>query len=182
MTRKCSINGCGKVHFGRGWCKAHYSRWRNHGDPLAGKAFEGAPLAFLLTAIKRETDDCIPWPFGAGDGYGVLQFDGRKQMATRVVLTLTEGPPPSGKHVAAHAPLICHNPSCINKRHLRWALPHENTADQLLDRTRTGKLTDADVRNIRSSRQTQRALAQRYGIDQALVSRIRNGLLWGHVA
>lgn len=31
----CSIDGCGKPAKGRGWCAAHWWRWRNHGDPLA---------------------------------------------------------------------------------------------------------------------------------------------------
>lgn len=35
----CSIPDCGKpqVNF-RGWCNAHYRRWRRHGDPLRGRA------------------------------------------------------------------------------------------------------------------------------------------------
>ncbi len=31
----CSIGGCGKPHFGRGWCRTHYSRWFKTGDPSA---------------------------------------------------------------------------------------------------------------------------------------------------
>lgn len=33
-TSTCSIDGCGGQVFGRGWCQKHYSKWRNHGDPL----------------------------------------------------------------------------------------------------------------------------------------------------
>lgn len=36
--RICSIDRCGKRHYGHGWCSAHYTRWRNHGDPLSGVA------------------------------------------------------------------------------------------------------------------------------------------------
>lgn len=32
--RTCSIDGCGKIVRSRGWCNAHYIRWRIHGDPL----------------------------------------------------------------------------------------------------------------------------------------------------
>lgn len=28
----CSIEGCGKPHYGRGWCSMHYWRWRRHGS------------------------------------------------------------------------------------------------------------------------------------------------------
>lgn len=30
----CSISGCGKPHLARGWCTAHYRRWRLYGDPV----------------------------------------------------------------------------------------------------------------------------------------------------
>lgn len=30
---ECSIKGCSRPVFGRGWCSAHYQRWRKHGDP-----------------------------------------------------------------------------------------------------------------------------------------------------
>ena len=30
----CSIEGCDKPAKARGWCAAHWWRWRNHGDPL----------------------------------------------------------------------------------------------------------------------------------------------------
>ena len=33
----CSIPGCPRHRIARGWCRAHYERWRRHGD-LAGDA------------------------------------------------------------------------------------------------------------------------------------------------
>lgn len=30
----CSIDGCAKPHYARGWCRTHYSRWQRNGDPL----------------------------------------------------------------------------------------------------------------------------------------------------
>lgn len=32
--RTCSVEGCSKRHEARGWCPAHYRRWRQYGDPL----------------------------------------------------------------------------------------------------------------------------------------------------
>lgn len=29
----CSIEGCGGLAYGRGWCSKHYERWLRHGDP-----------------------------------------------------------------------------------------------------------------------------------------------------
>lgn len=31
----CSIDDCEKPVKGWGWCRAHYERWKRHGDPLA---------------------------------------------------------------------------------------------------------------------------------------------------
>lgn len=31
--RRCTIDGCGKRHVARGWCTAHYQRWKKYGDP-----------------------------------------------------------------------------------------------------------------------------------------------------
>lgn len=34
-TRVCSIKDCGRPHRARGWCAAHWTRWRNIGSPRA---------------------------------------------------------------------------------------------------------------------------------------------------
>jgi hypothetical protein len=30
--KTCSVEGCGGVHYARGWCMAHYWRWYRGGD------------------------------------------------------------------------------------------------------------------------------------------------------
>lgn len=32
--RICSVDGCGKKHYGKGFCSGHYDKWRRTGDPL----------------------------------------------------------------------------------------------------------------------------------------------------
>lgn len=33
----CTIDGCSREHYARGWCNSHYLRWRRHGDPTVVK-------------------------------------------------------------------------------------------------------------------------------------------------
>lgn len=88
----------------------------------------------LLSLSSLDTDDCIEWPFGRDrDGYGVFYLSPngdrrqRKTSANRAVSLLTFGDPPADGMHAAHS---CHNRSCINPRHLRWATVQENIDDR----------------------------------------------------
>lgn len=40
---ECSVSGCDRPVDARGFCKAHYSRWRKHGDPLIGGPIRVGP-------------------------------------------------------------------------------------------------------------------------------------------
>lgn len=31
--KTCTVEGCGKKHWGRGYCRTHHGRWYTHGDP-----------------------------------------------------------------------------------------------------------------------------------------------------
>lgn len=44
------------------------------------------------------------------------------------------------------------------------------------------KLTEDDVRDIRSNRLTQKQNAEKYSVSQSLVSRVRRGKLWRHLS
>lgn len=35
----CSVEGCDRPCYGRGWCRRHWMRWRRYGDPIAGGSF-----------------------------------------------------------------------------------------------------------------------------------------------
>jgi len=67
----------------------------------------------------------------------------------------------------------CEQTDCIRLDHLREVTQAENS--RLGSNT---KLTNEDVRAIRSSEETQDALARRYGISQGQVSRIRSRRSW----
>jgi hypothetical protein len=41
--RTCSISGCERPHFARGWCSPHWQRNRRYGDPLGGGPMRQPP-------------------------------------------------------------------------------------------------------------------------------------------
>ena len=103
--------------------------------------------SFLLQAANHRGDACLEWPYARGqNGYGHVQFEGRLTTAHRAVLTLHRGEPPSPEMEAAHAPLICHNPGCVNPKHLRWATHAENMADAAIDARGTDDADQAQGR------------------------------------
>lgn len=188
----CSVPGCEKdarrSRAGRrGLCCAHYARWKKYGDPLAGKTPEGAPLAWIYsTALTHLGDECLPWPFAKlGNGYGTVEFEGKTNLAHRVVCTMVHGQPPSEKRDAAHA---CGNRICVNPHHLSWKTRAGNEADKLLhdtvargERSGTAKLTEEDVREIRrlGGSSSLSEIGRRYGVNKTAIHKILNGQSWG---
>lgn len=183
----CSINGCNRKTNCRGWCEAHYTRWRRYGDPCGGRTALGEPLRFLLseTAVACSSDDCLTWPYKRGShGYGIVLIDGQRQYAHRIICEAAHGPAPSDRHEAAHSCGKGHE-GCINPRHLRWATPKENCADTLIhgthnrgERNGAAKLTEAAVRHIRQSGRNSRELSEKYGVVPATVRAVRRGANW----
>ena len=135
-SKICKIDDCDKPHLARGWCLAHYRRWRRNGHPLGGRAnstSRGAPKRYLHEIVLTyEEDVCLKWPYGnSGSGYGQIQHDGKHHYVHRLVCEAVNGPPPTPRHEVAHS---CGNgdQGCCAKQHLRWATRAENIADRLL--------------------------------------------------
>lgn len=190
---KCSVPSCHAPALARSLCNRHYLRWKKYGDPQGGgpdKTPDGAPVNFLRQCFRLEHDECIPWPFARKDGgQGCLWFDGKVRVASNLLCEWTHGPAPSDGHQAAHS---CGNGhiGCVNKRHLIWKTPTENSADRVAHGTDNrgrkhplSKLADTDVREIRAMRGevSQRELARRFGISQGTVFDIQNRKTWRHI-
>lgn len=137
-------------------------------------------------------------------GYGVMKLGNRRSKvarAHRISWSLTNGPIPRGAFIL-HS---CDVPACVNPAHLRPGTPADNSADAVERQRASGgslkgeahhqaRLTDADIAEIRSlyrpsTGQGKRpsngwsttALAKRFGVSQATMWRIVNGLSWSHL-
>lgn len=188
-AKLCAVHDCGNPARFRKLCKAHYRRWQRWGDPLAGRASRGAPLAWVEAHKGHQGDDCLIWPFSRGsDGYGRVWKDGRMRIAARVMCEEVKGSPPTEDHEAAHS---CENGTggCVHPAHVRWATHVENEADKT---TRPdwvtvwgtrGKLTPEKVREIRRLVKvaTQASVAERYGVTRTTITKVVQRRTWGWV-
>lgn len=182
----CSVTGCRRAALKKGYCNAHYLRQWRHGDPLHGRAVEGDPLHWLRSLVGHEGDECVLWPFRASEqNYGLVRYEGRSQIASRIMCRLAHGEPPPGKPWALHS---CHTPQCCNPNHLRWGSEAENSADRKGDGTGMigedhpgARLTEDAVRAIRASDERTCDWAKRLGVSVSCVAAARKGLTWRHV-
>ena len=144
---------------------------------------------FLIRACLAKHDDCILWPFTKhGKGYGHVRWHGRVRKASRVVCILVHGDPPSSKHEAAHDPIKCNNPSCVNPNHIRWVLPGENSADRKRsgtwahgEKAGRARLTEAIVREIRQDPRDAGEISRELGMSKSAIVHARTYKTWKHV-
>lgn len=106
--KSCAIQGCArnahrKLGGSRGWCQAHYKRWRRYGDPVGGRAPNGDPEQFFQMALEYDGDDCIQWPYSrTKTGYARIWVGDRMRIASRLICQAVYGAAPTPKHHAAH--------------------------------------------------------------------------------
>lgn len=120
------------------------------------------------------------------DGYGTIRFRCKPSRTHRVAWELKNGPIPPGLLVLHK----CDVPKCVNPDHLFLGTQQENMNDMVRkkrDRPCRGarqphaKLTDSAVREIRSSSENQYILADRYGVSQGTITRVKTRRGWAHV-
>lgn len=124
-------------------------------------------------------------------GYGHIGRAGKGNgnvTATRLSYSIHYGDP--GDKFVCHR---CDNPTCVNPDHLFLGTNADNMRDCALkgrargpghigSRHGNAKLTERDVLAIRASSLTGVALAARYGVSTSLISNIKRGHGWRHVA
>lgn len=183
-SRICSITDCGKKFYARGWCYAHYLRWRRHGDPLAGGTSNGAAKRFFENVVLSfRGDECLTWPFAVTDGgYGRLEYAGKHHIVSRLVCEMVQGPPPGDGYDAAHS---CGNGhlACVNQSHVSWKNRTENMAEANVRRGEASPLTGLTLEQVREiiglrGTATQKEIGERFGISRSAVSKIMLGTRW----
>lgn len=145
--------------------------------------------------------DCWRWTSCTDkDGYGLIGgfFSTRAHRLSFAIANRDIPVPPPELHVCHR----CDNPGCVNPDHLFLGTGPQNHADKCAKRRQArgpkhskamkdrefrgtkhplSKLTDDDIRAIRSDDRAQRKIAKSYGISQPLVSKIVRLEAWTHV-
>jgi hypothetical protein len=114
----CKHSGCDTAKVkALGYCSAHYSRVSSGKDmdPPVRKKSASDSERFWEKVEKTET--CWNWTASSVRGYGVFRIGGRTSVAHRISYVWAKGEIPEG----AQLDHMCHNRSCVNPAHLRFA-------------------------------------------------------------
>lgn len=142
----------------------------------------------LSNSTPADERGCWNWTgYRDAKGYGRASSDHSKEvLAHRISYIEFVGPIPEGLHIL-HS---CDNPACINPAHLRPGTNDDNMLDRL-ERDRCfkpkgeinpkAKLTEADVLAIRSSSESRKVLASRFGVATSSIGNILRRRTWAHV-
>lgn len=185
MTKRiCKIDGCEREYEAKGLCKLHNERRRAGRDlqtPIQYNVPNDMPLVERLT--YRIVGEC--WEFDRTRdslGYGVLGYRGEPKKSHRAAYEVWVGPIPEGLCVCHR----CDNPPCINPAHLFLGTRADNNKDRTAKgraargmRNSQCKLTESEVRAIRSDPRSHRAIAASGDVGRNAVANIKSGKTWG---
>ena len=135
----------------------------------------------------HKTDTCWLWTGHLVNGYGRFVLQRKYWLAHRLMYLHCYGEILE-EYEIAHAPIICHNPICVNPDHLEAVPRKVNQSHRLLDGTDSrgekhgrAKLTTQQVLEIRKSNETQKSLAEEFGVNRGHISNIIHRKIWTHI-
>lgn len=127
-------------------------------------------------------------PYTLPAGYKTVVVFGKSRLVHNLVLEAFVGPRPGNGSFEYHG--MHKDGSRDNNRlsNLRWGTVAENHADTVRhgtivrgERSVHARLTEADVRAIRTSKERNIDLAAHYGVNPNHIYHIRKGTAWTHV-
>ena len=115
------------------------------------------------------------------DGYGFMKWSGKAITAHRLAYLLSGHTIPEGLCLA-HSEHCIGKRHCCNPAHLTPKTTRENALDMHRDGTMICKLSPEQVLDIRSRvGQTQRAMAEEFGVDYTTIYKIIHNKRWSHL-
>ena len=125
---ECKVDGCGNPRKARGWCGAHWSRWRKYGDPLGRgeRTWYTSPEESFVGRVAWDGEHLIWTGQLRQSGHGAIAVERKMIPAHRYAWEREHGPIPDGK-VIDHR---CHAPACVLVEHLRLATPQQNSQNR----------------------------------------------------
>ncbi len=186
----CKFQGCKRSVLARGWCSPHYAQWLKYGTVTKLKQSLTTRERFRLYVQKTET--CWLWTGAVDkDGYGRFAFSSGDEFfdesgvkgqvgAHQFSLAMKLGRWPTQQ--ALHR---CDVPGCVRAAHLYEGSYDDNARDRV-ERGQAprgeghgrSKITEQDVRDVRSGARTARQVAEERGVTTGAVYHAKNGRNW----
>lgn len=185
QARVCAVEGCGRQHAAKGYCKSHYYTLRRVGDPKKlepYKVYHNIHEYFLDNINKGSNDDeCWIWKvrFTAW-GYGRINWNKKEVRAHRYSYEYYNGKIPDNLFICH----TCHTPACVNPKHLYAGTPKENTRDALIAERMSSTLSRNDVIEIKKrleKNESLTALGKEFGVQKGCIWNIKHNRSWRHV-
>jgi hypothetical protein len=156
------------------------------GKRHTGNQYTSLPMPERFwSRVCLDSSGCWIWT-GYTDswGYGSFSFHGTMVRAHRKAYELVNGHIPQGQWVLH----TCDTPACVNPAHLYCGTHRDNVRDgKKRGRYSRGskhykaKLSEAEVVYIYCSKESNRELGRRFGINNSNISRIRSRKNWAHL-
>lgn len=134
-TRICAFEGCGKKHYGKGFCAGHYQQLIGHGIlcPLRSGRPNGSPPIIEVDERPCPNQSLAgPCHVYRGTitqkGYGQTSINGKSVMVHRYVWEQTNGPIPKGLEIDHQ----CRVRACCNVQHLRVVTKKVNLTENVV--------------------------------------------------
>lgn len=136
-------------------------------------------IEWRMAAHTVRGSGCWLWSGGkSGGGYGVISRTSlfpdspRSPYAHQMAWALAHNTWPPENHVVRHR---CNTPLCVNPAHLVLGTQKQNMDDRASvgHHITTQRLTEAQVKHILTSEESQSMLASMYGVSQVTISNVR---------